>query len=357
MLVYGSCLLPVAWAECRLEPISEAGPHVMVRRLVGTCTTGERRNLAIKGEEVLQALMEGRGIELDGVVLTGDVMLDRLPVEAVTPEDFGIPIVGERLSSSHIEEVRRIRGPLILRHVEVQDVIATNFVMHGFLLVEGPVGIVDTTIQRSIDFSRTAFLDEVEFSGSHIFHEGFFIQTVFTKSANFENMNFGMHSRFHKVVFGGKATFTDSTFRGLAELLEVTYRQEADFANAHFIMGTGFSGSSFEQQATFTRAAFDREAYFRFVIFEGDAKFQGARFGAAADFTEARFQAGWDFANVNFAVLPQFPKDQSNILTGAGNRFKDAKVQAGIFVLLFIFFLVFILRSRRSRHVKTSKSP
>lgn len=355
MLVYGLCLVAATWGECRLERNDDEA-QVMMRRLVGSCTADERLTLAINGEDVIQALQDGRGVELEGVVLTGDVMLDRLSVEAVTPKDLATPLVGERLFSGHIEEVRRLRGPLILRHVQVQGVIATNFVMQGYLLAEGPVRIQDTMIQRSIDFSRTAFLEDVEFSGSNILFEGFFIQSVFSKGANFETVNFGTHSRFHKSAFGGKAVFTGSTFQGLAEFLEVMFQQEAGFANVHFAMGTGFSGSRFQQQATFTQAVFDREAYFRFAEFDGDARFQGASFGAATDFTEAKFRADWNFAQAKFAVVPQFPKAQAEVLAGPGNRWKDARVQSGLFAFLFIVLMVFIFRSRRAQREKSTKS-
>ncbi len=356
MFVTWSCLITLAWGECRLEQDSDESSRVMVRRVVGSCTSDERLTLAVKADEVLQALKAGRGIELEGVVLTGDVLLDQLPVEAVVPQDLARPFISDRLSSGHIETVRRIRGPFLLRHVEVQGVIATNFVTGGYLLVEGPFSIRDSTVQRSIDFSRSAFLDSVDFSGSNILHEGFFIQSVFAKGANFEAVNFGTHTRFHKAVFGEKATFTGSTFQGLAEFLEVTYHQEAEFSNAHFTMGTGFSGTRFQQQATFNQAVFDREAYFRFVEFDGDARFQSVTFGAATDFTEAKFHAAWDFAHANFAVLPDFPKAQAEVLAESENRLQDARVQASIFAFLIGALLVFMFRVRRSKRGKSKNS-
>ena len=356
VFIMWSGLFTMAWGECRLEKDSGEESGVMVRRVVGSCTSEERLTLAIKGEDVRQALQAGRGIELEGVVLTGDVMLDQLPVEEVSQEDLAFPLVGKRLVSGHIEEVRRIRGPLILRHVEVQGVIATNFVTGGYLLVEGPVSIQKSTVHQSIDFSRAAFLDGVDFSGSNILHEGFFIQSVFAKGANFEAVKFGTHTRFHKAIFGEKATFSGSTFQGVAEFLEVTYHQEAVFSNAHFTMGTGFSGTRFQQSATFNDAIFGREAYFRFVEFAGDARFQGVTFGAATDFTEAKFHATWDFSHADFAVLPDFPKAQADVLAESENRFLDAKVQAGLFAFLLGVLLVFILRVRRSHRPKPEKS-
>ena len=132
MLLCGTSLITAAWGECRLEQNSDDSTQVMVRRLVGPCTSEERLKLAIPGEDVLKAIQDGRGIDLEGVVLTGDVMLDRLPVEGVISNDLALPLVGKRLTSGHIEEVRRIRGPFILRHVEVQGLIATNFVTQGY---------------------------------------------------------------------------------------------------------------------------------------------------------------------------------------------------------------------------------
>ena len=321
----------------------------MIRRLIGPCTPDERLQLAIAGEEVLTAIQEGLAIELDGVVVTGDVSLDRLPVEPVLPKDRALALVGDRLTLGHIENVRRVRAPVQLSGVEVQGIWATNFVRDGYLIIEENFLVRDTVIQQSMDFSRTAFLGTVDFSGSTILYEGFFIQTVFAQGANFRQMHFGTHSRFHKAVFGGPTLFQSATFQGLAEFLEVAFLQEADFSGVQFIMGTGFSGAQFRQKATFAHSGFDREAYFRFTEFEADVTFQGASFGAAADFTEAKFLADWDFAGTRFAVGPQFPEPLAKSIARQGNRWQDPRVQAGMFGVLTILFLLYLYRARKSQ--------
>jgi len=355
LLVFSLAVIPYVQAECRVDQHGDILANMAVWRLIGPCTPDERLNLAIPGEKVVLALQKGHGIKLEGVVLTGDVMLDRLPVEPVTPKDLGIPFVGERLASGHIREVRRIRGPLILTDVEVQGVLATNFVRGGYLIIEGPVRLQKTVVQRSIDFSRTAFLNDVHFAGSSILYEGFFIQTVFAKGADFETVNFGTHSRFHKAVFGGQALFREATFQGLAEFLEVAFYQDADFSKVHFIMGTGFSGTQFFQDVTFSQTVFDREAYFRFAQFDGDVTFQGGSFGAAADFTEATFVAEVDFTGSKFSVVPQFPPQFTKGLPGSGNRLRDLRVQTWLFGVLFLVLLVFLYRAWGSRREKSPR--
>jgi len=266
----------MAGGPCRLEQPSQTTSPMMVRILVGDCSDEDRRSLAISAQEVFVALQLGEGVELDGVTLTGDLMLDHLPLESISDKDQLSELVKERFDRESLTEIRVVKGPLILRNVEVQGIIATNLLNRGYVIVQGPVSITGSTVQRSVDFSRTIFKDPVDFSETQIGYEGFFIQAVFLNSANFSNTAFGTHSRFHKAVFAGKAMFADALFNGISEFLEVEFLKEADFANAQFVQGTGFSGSQFHEVPNFSETTFEGETYFRFSQFENRVNFRGS---------------------------------------------------------------------------------
>ena len=341
----------MAGGPCRVEQTSQTTSPMMVRILIGDCSDEDRRLLAISAQDVFVALQLGQGVELDGVMLTGDLMLDDLPLEPIPDEDQLPAFVRERFDRESLIEVRVVKGPLILRDVEVEGVLATNLLNRGYVIVQGPVSITGSTFQRSLDFSRTIFQDSVDFSENTIGYEGFFIQAVFLKNANFTHTAFGTHSRFHKAVFAGDVLFQEAVFHGIAEFLEVGFEKEADFSNARFVQGTGFSGSHFREVPNFSEATFERETYFRFSKFAKGANFRGGVFRKAADFTEATFGGESDFSSVVFEEPPQFTDEGLANQFRSLNGLQDPKNQAGLFVIagLFLVFFYFLLRKKRSK--------
>ena len=49
-------------------------------RLSSACTEAEREARAIPAQDLLRALLSGKGIDLAGVVIHGDLLLDELPL-------------------------------------------------------------------------------------------------------------------------------------------------------------------------------------------------------------------------------------------------------------------------------------
>ena len=292
----------LSWGPCRIDEGVDAA--VMVRHLKGACLEEDRDAFPVLADDVLEALRQGRGVDLKGVVLTGDLFFDRLPLMPVEANLIGVPAIAKRIDDERVSAVRVIYGPFMLEDVEVRGVMATN-IKTGYVLVRGPVSLRGTVIQRALDFSRMIFLDDADFSGMRIGYEGFFIQTLFAGNADFARTDFGIHSRFHHARFVEKVAFTGATFHGLAEFLEVSFAGDAEFARAHFVQGTGFSGSRFHHTSNFSAARFEREVYFRFTAFEDEANFQRALFRNTADFTEARFGGGTDFRHAVFETPPQ----------------------------------------------------
>src|SRR5688572_31319166 len=69
----------VVAGECLMEraPSSPAAPFL--RHLGRGCSERDRDTHAVRADELLTALKDGKGIDLAGVVITGDLMLDELP--------------------------------------------------------------------------------------------------------------------------------------------------------------------------------------------------------------------------------------------------------------------------------------
>lgn len=336
---------------CRLEQPSQPSSQMMVRILVGDCSEEDRTLLAVSAQEVLAALQAGQGVELDGVRLHGDLMLDALPLEGIPNTDHLPALVQERFDHEQVTEVRMIKGPLIFRQVDVPGILATNLVHREYLLIQGPVSITESTFRQSVDFSRAIFQEMFDLSETTISFEGFFIKAIFLNQANFSQVRFGTHSRFHKAVFVGTASFHEAEFQGLAELLEVGFSQEADFSQSRFAQGTGFSGTKFREVPNFSETTFEAETFFRFTEFDKGGNFRGSTFRKTADFTEATFGGKSDFSRVAFEEAPQFTDEGLKDKFRGSPGLQGSQSLAGLFVLagLILVFFYFLFRKQERK--------
>lgn len=338
----------MAWGPCDVDHQFDGSQGVDRWELVGGCSEKDREALAVPAHDILQAFEAGHGVELEGVVVQGDLFLDRLPLQSVTLDRIPHPVVREALTREDTKEVRIIHGPFILRDVLVEGTVATNLIGSGFFFMKGRVSMSGTKFEQSLDLSRTVFFGPVDFSEAVIAHEGFFIKAMFTRPARFEKTAFGTHSRFHRAVFSEEATFTRAGFNGLAEFLEVTFEEETGFSRTRFNMGTGFSGSRFKGILDFSEATFEQAAYFRFTEFVEDAYFRRTVFKSEADFTQAKFGGVSDFTKVLFEVPPHFegvtPSSGQPPLKGL----QDPTIQIGIVVLVAAFIVLVFYMARKT---------
>lgn len=320
---------PTAWAACRLDRGSESPAAPFTRHLSGDCTAEDRRGQAVRAEELLQALAAGRAVDLDGVVVEGDLLLDRLP--AAGPTEAATLAPGLRdLVRAEGGPWRRIAQPLAITRSIVRGAIKSHL-QQGVLALDGAVTLTGTRFEGPLDLSRAAFGGRLDLSRAVLQGDGFFIHAWFTQAARFEETAFGPHTRLHRAAFQAEALFRGAVFHGLAEFLEVQFARGAAFSGATFRMGTGFSGSRFGGQADFSGARFEREAFFTFTAFDGAADFSGARFDGTADFSDAAFHAGDDFAGARFAAAPRFDRATPEKDRLAGRGWQDLAL---LYVLL-----------------------
>ena len=73
--------------NCEVEADPPPGPEVSLMRHLGPdCTEEEREARALDAIQLFQAFREGKGIDLAGVVIRGDLSLDALPLGKLPPE-------------------------------------------------------------------------------------------------------------------------------------------------------------------------------------------------------------------------------------------------------------------------------
>lgn len=335
------CLFPAPLAAgCLVDDAAPGAQGVFTVHLNPTCTTAEREAHAVKASAILTALNQGLTVDLDGVLIRGDVALETLPVVAEPPTIEGI-------LGPQDKEVRVISGGL-----SVVNSIVQGKIMHrsadGTLVFGGPVTFAGTTFEQMVDLSRSVFTQPVILSGAVFLAEGYFVQGQFLGAVTAEKTAFGPHTRFHRSHFHGPVTLEQSGFSGLAEFLEVRFDREANLARTYFKLGTGFSGSQFAGLADFSEALFDGDAFFTFTRFDGDAFFRRATFRATADFDDAQFNSREDFSKVFFEKGPQFTRAKRS-----GNPeslgIENPQIQYAITLSLLVFSAILIAYLVRSR--------
>ena len=327
-----------AWAECMVEATANTR-DAFVKHLSKTCTEDERLAYAVRAEELLEAIQQGQTVDLVGVVVVGDVLLDQLPLRSGQSLDQ-LPALAEELFASRgVKEVRVVSQPVSIRDSRVDGVIATRL-KEGYLLIRGPVTMAGTTFAGMVDLSRTIFSEDVNFSDAVFQREGLFLQTVFNRPARFERVAFGMHTRFHRARFGEMVTFEGARFNGLAEFLEVAFSKDANLSRSSFKMGTGFSGAQFTGHVDFSEARFERDVFFLFTRFAGDARFSRTVFRGQAEFSDAEFRGMNDFSDASFTADPVFQRAK---LSGSPPTRREAHNFTGLYGIAVSFLVLTVL--------------
>jgi hypothetical protein len=334
--------------SCERSTGDESRRTVHVRHLGADCSAQERERHAVASQDLMPALAEGQGLDLQGVVVTGDVSLDALPI-ASDEQMRDLPVtVREWFAQQDAREIRIVRGGISIQDSTVRGSV-THRNQQGYLVIAGPVTMTGTVFEGIQDWSRVIFLGPVDWSRALFVREGFFVQDRFWSGATFDRTRFNVQSRFHRTVFQETVSFREATFNGLAELLEVTFRGPTSFSGALFKQGTGFSGSHFQSESDFSRSLFEREAYFMFTVFDQRASFRGTVFRSVNSYADAEFNGTGDFATAMFERAPEFTRTKFNgerLLPSNGPSSWPAYI---VVAVALIFTLLILRQAYRSR--------
>jgi uncharacterized protein YjbI with pentapeptide repeats len=329
-------------SNCLVETHSSGPGSAWTLHLGADCTEQEREARAVDAAQLMQAFRDGKGVDLSGVVVRGDLTLDTLPVGSLPSELEGA-------KDLQVREVRVITGSLTIVDSVVRGAI-THRSAQGLLAVQGPVTFRGTRFEELVDLSRTVFIQPVTLSDARFLQESYFVQGRFLRGMVAEKTSFGPHTRFHRAVFNGPAIFQEAKFNGLAEFLEVVFEKDVNLSHAYFKLGTGFSGSRFQGLGDFSDALFDSQAFFTFSLFEGDADFRRATFRSTADFSNAQFKGRDDFSTSSFKQGSQFTNaTRSAPVQVSPERDNETIQYTAVFIFLMFGALLIIYRIRRGK--------
>ncbi|HSL03596.1 MAG TPA: pentapeptide repeat-containing protein, partial [Nitrospiraceae bacterium] len=322
-------------SSCQVDTPTSGSGTVFTRHLSAGCTEQEREARAVEAAQLLQAFREGKGIDLSGVVVRGDLSLETLPVGSLPSE-----LEGMKELAGH--EVRVIPGSMTIVNSVVRGAVRHRSAQ-GLLVVKGPVIFSGTRFEQLVDLSRSVFLQPVTLSDAVFLKESYFVQGRFLRDVVAEKTAFGPHTRFHRSVFQGPVTFQQSRFNGLAEFLEVGFEKDVNLSRTSFKLGTGFSGSRFQGLANFSEASFNSQAFFTFTLFDGDADFGRVTFRSTADFSNAQFKGRNDFTKALFEQGSQFTGANRSAPVQTHPGGKNEFVQYAVILMILTFGVLLIV--------------
>ena len=336
-LVVGTVLAVPGWevrAACVVETPKSETKAGLVLHLGPDCTTDEREAHVVRGNAIVEAITQGGRVDLIGVIVRGDVILERLGTTSVRSKS------GSRSPAARVDEPAEGGESLAVGEaVMIRDSVVLGGVRHrstaGKLRFDGPVDFQGTRFKAGVDLSRATFQDALDLSGAIFEKEALFVQGDFGRGMGCRDTKFGPSTRFHRSVFRGPVDCTGALFDGMAEWLEVSFEGTAAFERGRFGLGTGFSGSRFAQQAKFSDAIFSRETFFAFTKFEGNTVFAGAQFLGPADFSQAEFKERDDLSAVRFDQPPDFSQTK-RIAQDPAAGFMESRAGQYTFTLLLL---------------------
>ncbi|TAL11115.1 MAG: hypothetical protein EPO02_05535 [Nitrospirae bacterium] len=339
----------VAGASCQVEREIAGEPALFVRHVSPDCSKPERAARAVPAAEILQALKAGQGVSIRNAVVSGDLLLTRLPSVPLASAALPPSVLAD-LAQSRVTEARVVRGALSIRDSVVDGILDTqlkpDMVEHRMLgdmvVVQGPVAFHGTTFAKAVDLSRTIFLGPVESDEAVFLGDALFLSCLFDRKTTFEKTAFAGNTRFYQAVFHEPVTFLRAGFNGLTNFLSVTFKKESSFSRAYFKMGAGFSGSTFEGISDFSESLFEKNAFFTHAVFTADAYFRRATFRGEVNFSDADFRAKDDFAKVFYQQEPNFTRARfASPRSSVG--FENPLLLAIVAGALAVFLIAFIV--------------
>jgi uncharacterized protein YjbI with pentapeptide repeats len=269
----------------------------------------------IQAEDLIAMIHANQSVELDGVVICGDLDL----TTAGEADAQGIIHITAPLRLTNSQFTGRVSAydrdipPLSVSFDQPVNLRGSTFKnLALFPLTHfNDSNFTDATFENAAEFTHAVFANDAAFDGADFRGEGEFLGVEFGGAAGFSNAHFRQDANFYGSHFSSSAFFHSADFHARADFLEAHFDREADFTEARYggptvydssVFGeqAAFSSASFGGAATFEQSQFVSGANFREAEFLLGAAFGGATFGSDVTFEWARFSGVTEFSGVKF---------------------------------------------------------
>lgn len=248
-------------------------------------STSDSSAVTVAADEILQKVISGEPVMLDGVNVSGSLNLTGI-------------------------EPRIVRRAFVITNSEMGDADLSGLVFEDDVNFTGS-RFEDMNFASAV-FSQGAFFDRIEVSG-----DAWFDGAHFRRDASFSGSRFSGAAEMNLTAFDDYGYFADSAFLGGLHISSSAFQGFADFygarvsgdllcLNTKFGDGAGFMSTEFDGDANFGMSSFAGYTSFGESVFRGDANFALARFDEAVYFGDARFKGDAIFGLTQFEGLANF---------------------------------------------------
>jgi hypothetical protein len=232
----------------------------------------EKEAKPIAAKEIIEAIKNGKKVEIINAVIDGQFILRDINVESeITIERTKIKDIVDWSYST-------FKGVLNLKDsIFENDAIFTETVLEKDIFLDGAI------FQRKAEFSDLT-------ATGNLYGRFYRRPTIFEKEALFNGATFKKSIDFSHSIFKGEANFENVRIGGDAEFTQTKFKQQARFNEAQIDGNVLFYGARFNQRASFNGARIDGNVIFNGARFNQRPSHNGASY-TGAQIKEALFNS------------------------------------------------------------------
>ena len=261
----------------------------------------------IAADDIVRMVAEGQPVELDGMVIIGDLDLHQIEQVPRTFTCTRCTFSGSiRASNVIFERMVDLSGSTVAEGIDFGGAIFRDaFLMRDSggrpARVEGPASFSLADFGSRAIFDRAQFNNNVDFRVAQFDGDSSFAGASVAGDARFDSATFEGRAQFNgfpaiSATFGGLAGFTNSTFRAKADFRQRDFAGPAMFDGVSFD-SVDFTLAEFFEDATFDGASIASSGVFRSTQFDGDFLFRGAVLRGPMDFQTTSVDGRADFSH------------------------------------------------------------
>ncbi|MGD9910830.1 pentapeptide repeat-containing protein [Methanothrix sp.] len=285
--------------------------------------TSDSSAVTISADEIMQKVVSGEPVILDGVSISGSLNLSRIEPQIVRRAFV--------ITNSEMGDVD-LSG---LVFEDAVDLTSTKFDGMNFasavfsdgaffdrIVVSGDASFEGAHFKQDVSFSGSRFLGDAEMNFTAFDGYGYFADSAFLGDLHISSSSFQGFADFYGVCISGDFICLNTKFGDGAGFMSTEFDGDANFGMSSFAGYASFDGSVFRGDANFALARFDKAVYFGDIRFEGDAIFGLTEFEGLANFAGTYFA---EDLNLNSARIDAFVLDNTTFGRASGINLKGAE--------------------------------
>jgi hypothetical protein len=235
--------------------------------------------------EILANISAGRPIELDHVIIMGNIGQPVIFKEEHAPRLFNTSF------SKRIVSTIKIIDSVIFGSAYFENMIFDGLVDFSGTTFNGPASFKYSTFNDYVKFNNAHFNESADFGYISVFSNNSYFRDnpyiskrcIFNREAHFTYSYFNKSISFGQSQFNSIADFSHSHFEGDAYFLGSQFNSSAYFQESQF-NGIADVSAKFNGVADFVDSQFNKDTYFNYAQFNSDAFFQRSQFNTSVFF-------------------------------------------------------------------------